>query len=240
MKKVWLPLMGLLLFAGGSVFFLFGFRVSKTLEVSSPGSLTVTFPASDAFLYIDGAYALQNNKILTPITKRFLAKGEHTIIVSKPGFWPWSKKVTIESGIVTTISPFLMSKTPHGSLIPESDPEYYRLVSLIEESLDMESIKSSDEQYLLSKNEKTLYLIHEGVPKKVWEGVSLIRSFSFYPGRVDVALIALDTGIYAVELTDNPDQNLAPLYKGLEPVFSLTPNKSLIIKDYGTLVELSL
>lgn len=64
----------------------------------------------------------------------------------------------------------------------------------------------------------------------VFSSPDIVRSFDFYPGREDVILIAVQTGVYAIEIDARKAQNFQPVYKGLGPSF-ITSDNTLYIKD---------
>jgi len=67
-------------------------------------------------------------------------------------------------------------------------------------------------------------------PLLVFSGTEEVRSLGFYPGREDLILVAVGTGIYALEIDGRVHQNFQPLYKGISPVFVLK-NNTIYAKD---------
>lgn len=61
-----------------------------------------------------------------------------------------------------------------------------------------------------------------------------IHDFDFYPGSSDLVLVALDTGIYAVEIDDRAWQNVQPVLLG-EHLSMLLDNGNLFVYD-GSLI----
>ncbi|MEK9167894.1 MAG: hypothetical protein AAB769_00990 [Patescibacteria group bacterium] len=64
----------------------------------------------------------------------------------------------------------------------------------------------------------------------VFSSPDKIRNFDFYPGREDVILLAVQTGVYAIEIDTRKAQNFQPVYKGADPKFIVSGN-TLYIKD---------
>jgi len=75
-------------------------------------------------------------------------------------------------------------------------------------------------------------------PVIAFSSVVPIRSFDFYPGRDDVILIAVQDGIFAVEIDGRKIQNFQPIYRGQSPDFRLT-SKGFVVKDGDTLARIS-
>jgi len=76
-------------------------------------------------------------------------------------------------------------------------------------------------------------------PIVAFSSVVPIRSFDFYPGRDDVLIVALQNGIFAVEIDARKIQNFQPIYKGSAPDFRLS-SKGFIIKDGETIFRVTL
>lgn len=76
-------------------------------------------------------------------------------------------------------------------------------------------------------------------PIVAFSSVVPIRSFDFYPGRDDVLIVALQNGIFAVEIDARKIQNFQPIYKGDSPDFRLS-DKGFIVKDGATIFRVTL
>lgn len=152
-----------------------------------------------------------------------LRKGEHNIILSKEGYWPWAKDINIIKKENIEITPFFVPQNSSGVLIGENDSEYYKLLSLF------------------NKN-----LISTEVFEKITNSVikTQIKAIDFYKDRTDVVLVAVNEGVYALEINeqninqiDNSiNQNLQPIYKGNDPLFVKNDNNSLYILDNNNLM----
>lgn len=73
----------------------------------------------------------------------------------------------------------------------------------------------------------------------VFSSPDKIRSFDFYPGREDVVLIAVQTGVYAIEIDTRKAQNFQPVYKGVSPAFIISDN-TLYIKDENNIFRITI
>lgn len=76
-------------------------------------------------------------------------------------------------------------------------------------------------------------------PIIAFSSVVPIRSFDFYPGRDDVMLIAIQDGIFAVEIDARKLQNFQPIYKGASPDFRFGDG-DFFVKDGETVILISL
>ncbi|MDD5032652.1 MAG: hypothetical protein PHC85_00830 [Candidatus Pacebacteria bacterium] len=78
-------------------------------------------------------------------------------------------------------------------------------------------------------------------PIKIFKSFLKLRNADFFPGRPDVATIAVGNGIYALEIDGRGGRLIYPLYKGKEPDFALLGSeKNVYIIDDGSLIKISL
>lgn len=75
-------------------------------------------------------------------------------------------------------------------------------------------------------------------PVIAFSSVVPIRSFDFYPGRDDVILLAVQNGIFAVEIDVRKTQNFQPIYIGNAPDFRFT-NRGFVVKDGEMLAQIT-
>ena len=85
------------------------------------------------------------------------------------------------------------------------------------------------------KDEDSLpnYFCREKVCEKavlVFNSITPIKDVDFYPGREDVILVAVQNGIYVIEIDARKYQNFQPVYKGVDPYFVVSGN-TLYVKD---------
>lgn len=76
-------------------------------------------------------------------------------------------------------------------------------------------------------------------PVVAFSSIIPIRSFDFYPGRDDVLLVAVQDGIFAIEIDARKTQNFQPIYKGTAPDFRFG-DIGFIIQDGETLARITL
>lgn len=71
----------------------------------------------------------------------------------------------------------------------------------------------------------------------IFETKSEIRNASFLPGRNDVAVVAMENGVFAREIDGRGVRNFQPIYKGKSPNFARLGN-DLYILDQGALSKI--
>ncbi|MFC1802178.1 hypothetical protein ACFLY7_01930, partial [Patescibacteria group bacterium] len=146
----------------------------------------------------------------------FVKKGEHQILISKENHWPWSANTLIKSKNTTIINPFFTKQTPDIELITNLNPEYTKISSLfVKDLISQKAQEKVAEHYITFESE--------------------VKALDFYKDRDDVVVIALENGIYALELTVSENPNFQPIYLGQNPVFVKKDSKSLYIKDSETI-----
>lgn len=87
----------------------------------------------------------------------------------------------------------------------------------------------------LDENPLPYFFSERGVVS-VFNSKSEIRGVSFYPGRRDVILLAVENGIFAIELDGRGTRNFQPVYKGKNPTFAVLRGLVYILDD-GRLFE---
>jgi len=159
------------------------------------GFLQVTSLDESLVFYIDNI----KKESQTDINQKFkIEKGDHAVIVYKEGHWPWVKEIKISEQKITQIHPFFIPQNSSGFIIGNTDPEYYNILALFEQNL------ISNEAY---NKIPTLEIKNQ------------IKAINFYKNRDDVILMALAEGVYALGVDYEKEQNLQPIYKGINPIF---------------------
>ncbi|MHB0977914.1 MAG: hypothetical protein ACYC1K_00695 [Minisyncoccota bacterium] len=71
-------------------------------------------------------------------------------------------------------------------------------------------------QWMGNPDEKPLYFCQDNVCKKeiVIQTPSPVGAFDFFPGRSDLVIVVLDSGIYVSEIDDRSGQNIQPMLNG--------------------------
>jgi len=62
----------------------------------------------------------------------YVTPGQRDVLISKEGYWPWLKQVSVEKGQAVQLSPFFFRQQPVLEELQQDDPEYDALVALTE------------------------------------------------------------------------------------------------------------
>lgn len=184
---------------------------------NNEGFLDINTDTQNTKIFVD-----EKEKTLSDENKLKLDKGLHTIVISKTGFWPWIKEVDILKRQTLTVNPFFVPEQTSGFIIGENDPEYYEIMSMFETQkthIDWE------------KGENT--------PKIILDFEEEIKASDFYKDREDIIIIAIQNGIYALEINSESTPNFQPIYKGNSPIFIKKDNNSIYVKDGEMLMEVA-
>lgn len=65
-----------------------------------------------------------------------------------------------------------------------------------------------------------------------------ILGFDFFPGRNDILIVSVDSGIYAVEVDDRSERNIQPIYLGEDLRWIKTYRDRIVVKDGDVFHEL--
>jgi hypothetical protein len=70
---------------------------------------------------------------------------------------------------------------------------------------------------------------------------SPIKNADFFPGRRDLIIVAVQNGIFALEIDERGGRIRQPIYKGKDPTFAVFPNeKKVYVLDEGVLSAINL
>jgi len=187
---------------------------------NSKGTLKIVTDDKNLEVLIDGKSVepvSSSEKVLSYKIK----KGSHSIILNEEGYWPWAKKIDIKEKQIIEIFPFFVLKNSSGFIITKNDPEYYKIKSLF------------------WKNTHINWDMDENTPSIIKDFKDEIKASDFYKDRDDVVIIAVQNGIYALEINSDTMPNFQPIYKGKDPFFVKKDNHSLYIKDGDSIMEVS-
>ncbi|MBA3733191.1 hypothetical protein H0W91_02320 [Patescibacteria group bacterium] len=215
-----------------------GYRFNNFV-IGKVGHLKMEMPLPLTSVFVDDseeAVTSADNQALN-IT---LSPGEHTVIVSKLGYFPWTKDISIPSNGDVTISPLFITQNTSGQIITTKDKEYA--------SLKFKILTDKLPTKLLPRlsNDKTasLWIENNAIMLKVGDNISkivqpdtVVRNVDFYKNRSDVVVFATQNGVYAIESGDPGTQNFMPIYKGQKPTFIKADANSLYILDVATLMQ---
>lgn len=189
------------------------------------GSFTVTAPLYSTEVYVDSGRA---GALQTPGEKMTFdyPAGEHTVIVSRGGYWPWKKDLNIIAKKTVSLDPFLVQQDIKPEIIPQfsvvdgtatEDPAYMGALALFSD----------------------LKIANDLLPLISATALKDVRAADYFPGRKDVLLVAVQNGIFAVDAVQNDPRNFQPIYQGNSPVFIKTADGMLLIKDGDSLFRIA-
>lgn len=223
-----------------------GYRVGLPGGIMAPGVIELTHFDGTFEVILDGEPLSGIPETVTTL-RLPVSAGVHDVALSKNGYYPWEKALEVAAHETVTIAPFAVPSATNGLVVPKTDAEYRSALSAIagmhvpDESHPLTSADGEMSVYLKDgtliarvKNDATPpQYFCEAECSTEHQVIALeaeLRGVSFFPGRHDVLLIAVQNSVFAVELDTRGTQNFQPLYQGVRPVFALNAG-ALYVKD---------
>ena len=227
-----------------------GYRMNG-LRVAAPGTMLLTHVPEGAHIRLGGQEIPETPRDGELLVS--LAGGKtHHLIISREGFWPWGKELAIPSGASFVFSVFLMPVSPVGAPVLKN-PERREL----EAAFAKTKVPTRDLPARSADGFASLF-VEDGKIVTQWEGegaspqyycvndaackehVALsfdaeLRDLAFYPGRNDLALLAIQNGIFTLELDNRGTQNFQPVYRGTRPRMLLKDGVVYLKEGLGVL-----
>lgn len=231
--------------------------IGQKFGIVGGGTISLTVPLSGSTVYMDGK-RLQvtdaNNKTLS--IKNVGTAKPHEILVSKQGYWPWSKAVSVADGKTLDLRAFNGLAGQKVEELKPASPDYAKAVAALQKIP-----APTKEKMMISKStlvglwteDRHVYArwLPSGTPEdffclndacnhgaNVFRGTGPITSVAFYRNRDDVVLFSTGGSIYAIEIDENGTQNFQPVYEGTNTVFVTADENTLYIKDSGKILKL--
>ncbi|MGB4834100.1 MAG: PEGA domain-containing protein [Candidatus Moraniibacteriota bacterium] len=230
--------------AGFIIFYAFGYRYSQERGIFVySGSITVSVLPQSVDIAIDNEplspkrYGILNETI--HITG--LMPGEHLLTVSAPGYRPWSKKVTIQSGVSSEFWNIILTRTDYPGvplpntagttrIYPHPDSD---LLALAKERADEASVVVYDRtaqsgREVFARNGTTF-------------DFDTSENFEWSPNGKKILLPLVENGVrtyYIVNIADGAVKKLSDIVPGLTPSsarWNATGNEELIFLAAGAL-----
>lgn len=231
------------------------FIIYGVLTESRSGKINVYLEKQGSIIFLDEKIVGTSNTNKQTITIKRVTPGDHSIVVSLRGYYPWAKNVSIKSNETLQLKSFSIPKnTDSSSIITNfTDKQLYEINNLlktanlnkkisfsgegnVEIKKDVNKIfvkwlgdKSSIPSFMCSSDTKcdTTALVFKS-------DVGNITSIDFYPGRNDVIIFSVGKNIYALEIDKKGTQNFQPIYVGESPKFAVSEkNSTLFVDDAG-------
>jgi hypothetical protein len=230
--------------------------------LSARGGIYVFTPEPNTSVFVGNELQNVSGFFNKEILLNDLKPAQYLVLATNEEFWPWSKFVDVKKGEVQALTPFMVPKVIETEIVTTADPVRRPVVALFATTTNASAIQSTSTpgalirrdvkiwshdtklfaQWQGSEDAAPEYFCVSGTciePIQVFEGFVPIRSIDFYPGRADAIILALDTGIYAVEIDRRPNQNFYPLYHGETPDFRVYRGQ-VYIKDSNYIALLNL
>lgn len=216
-----------------------GYRFTENFMLGKAGTLSLQIALPLTNIFID-----ENNKIVTnkdnEVVEVSLSPRNHTVIVSREGYFPWKKDIEIQSEGKINFSPVLVSSNPSGNIITKQDPEFWKLRNkIITDALPTKESPrvSKDGKAKLWIEEKGVMAEIEGKVYTVIQPEPEVRNLYFYKDRTDVIIFSITNAVYAIEVDKKGTQNFLPIYKGVAPSFIEGDQSFIYVLDGEALMQ---
>jgi len=236
----------------------FGLTVRGGIYVSTPEANTSVFIGND----LEGVSSFFKKEIMVSNLK----PDQYLVLVANDTFWPWAKFVSVERGEVEAFFPLLVPKVISSLEIEKKDPSHKEISALFLETATTTRTVRKEVRVWLNDESNTVFAQwlndNDSAPNYFCSTVAAtattskslnclepiivfhssvpIQTFDFYPLRDDAIILAIDNGVYAVELDHRTYQNFYPLFRGSTPDFRVTEDDELFIKDEEKIISLNL
>jgi hypothetical protein len=230
-----------------------GYRISwRGIEKVGKGSISLFVDEQGADIIVDNKLFASAAAAGEIVELKGLEEGEHSIIVSKDGYWPWAKSLILPPDSQIRQSAFLVSENPKTTEIsPESDlhkelSAKFALHFLPTANRPLIKI-SHDVAIYMSADGKTLTAFWRGDPATppqhfcsaeecmseypAFSGPYDIESVIYLADRDDAVVISVGGGVYALELTPFEQKNFQPIYQGANPKIMERDMNSIFVQD---------
>ncbi len=238
-----------------------GYRFTFSHGVTRPSFIAISPFTQGTTFFLDGEPVTDANAVHAVIDGDIITitvpAGLHDVVFARNKYSPWEKTLDIESGEHITVGPFNIPATTNGVLLKPTDAEYRNAVQLL-----AAGAKTPSEQSPVSSRDNTIEAfvrgqsliahVKSGTPPQSFcdtscesekEVVALqaeVRGLAFLPGRNDVLLMAVQDGIFAIELDTRGIQNFQVLYRGIRPTFAVSPEGLIYIKEGDSIFKIFL
>ncbi len=235
--KQWLAIgIGLLVIFILATGYRFGYRFSN-FTIGKVGHVNVVVQFEGTGIIVD-----EKQKINTVSTNQTLtlSPGNHEIIVSKDGYFPWVKDFTLPSAGNLTLSPIFVLQNPTGEIITEKDPEYWKIKNEVETAVlptKEKPLVSADSVTSIWVENNSVMATVNGEIHTVIQPMAAIKNLQFYKNRTDVLIFSAGDSVSIIETDTKGTQNFFPIYKGTNPLFLETSSDFIYVLDGSVLMQ---
>lgn len=99
------------------LFYAYGYRLDDNFKIAKTGGLYVFSPVAGAEIYVKDNLEKKTNILQSGLFLQDLTSGIYPVLVAKEGFWPWSKNLHVQAGMVAEARAFLIPQSPEGKFI---------------------------------------------------------------------------------------------------------------------------
>jgi hypothetical protein len=236
-------------------FYDLGYRLSVSRGVTLPAEIVISPFTQGSELYLDGERVMEAEIDGDTVTLRTSA-GPHEVATNRTNYSPWQKALDIDSGERVVVGPYNIPATTNGAVVATTDAEYRAARDLLAQA----KVPTKESPIVSRDGKIEAYVDGQSLVARVKEGeppqsfcaescetekqvVTLdaeVRGLSFLPGRNDVLLMAVQDGVFAIEIDTRGTQNFQVLYRGIRPTFAASPEGLIYLRDNDTIFKVFL
>ena len=216
-----------------------GYRFENNFMIGKVGTVSMEIPFPQTNIFID-----ESEKIITSKENQTvifsLSPRDHSVIVSRDGYFPWKKDFSMPSAGSITLSPIFISQNTSGVIITKIDPEYWK----IRNQITSDKLPTKSKTRLGSDNLTEIWIDNNAIIAKVREKIytviqpeTAVKNLDFFKDRTDSVVFSTGTGIYMIEISKLGTQNFIPIYKGQNPYFIRGESNYIYVLDGETLMQ---
>jgi hypothetical protein len=239
------------------ILFSFGYRLdyASGFGLRETGGLYVSSLAGSK-IFVNNVEEKNVGFLQTGLFMQGLLPGKYFIFSTKDGYWPWSKNIAVKKEMVAEAKAILVPQNPRGEIV--SDKKVFADLTALKKGFKTATTTNAEKQNVYLYTEKNnlrakwlgdssslpYFFCDDNFCKDdilLLKTPAPIKNIGFYPQRKDVAVVALQNEIYALEIDGRGGRTFHPVYKGKEPVFGVGRGESSIyVLDEANLIKISL
>lgn len=196
-----------------------GYRLTPALGIARATKIEISHLAPEAKVYVDGVFRgrASENGIYTVR----LLPGDYEIIGEKQNHWPWQEAVAVGAADIE-LGAYMGSVATMGEVIAEDSEAHAVATTALAEAVAPTAsspITADSVSYFVQNGTD---IISSATTTPIFTSIAgPIRSLAFFPGRDDLLLVAVEKGIYALEIDAREPRTFQPILLGIEPRFAV-------------------
>ncbi len=217
-----------------------GYRLTSGVSLGKVGYLSMNIPLPQTSIFIDQSKKIITTKDNEEVRIPFSPK-EHSVIISKEGYYPWKKDFNIPSSEEIKLIPLFISVNASGQIITKIDPEYTKLRNTIITS----PVPTFEKPVISADKSVKIWVADNGIVAEINKEIvhvvdsdTSIRNISFYKDRNDAVMFSTSNAVYVIEIDRFGQQNFLPIYKGQKPSFIATNPGFIYVLDGENLLQI--